>query len=45
MTKYEVIKQIMDDPTLDESAKVWKIEMYLKGWISQEQATGRKKGE
>lgn len=41
MTKYEVIERIMNDPNLDESAKVWKIEMYLKGWITEEQATGQ----
>lgn len=37
MTKYEVIESIMNDSNLDETAKVWKIEMFLKGWITAEQ--------
>ena len=43
LSKYEVIKSIMDDATLDETAKVWKIEMFLKGWITAEDATEKSK--
>jgi len=45
MTKYEVIKQIMDNPEWDEECKIFKIKAYLLGWLTVEQATGRKEGE
>lgn len=41
MTKYEVIVSIMQDEALDDDSKVWKIEMFLKGWITAEQATAK----
>lgn len=42
MTKYEVIKSIMEDENLDEDAKVWKIEMFLRGWFTAEEATEKR---
>lgn len=44
MTKYEVIKNIMENPDLDEDSKVWKIEWFLRGWITEERAVLRSEG-
>lgn len=35
MSKYEVIKNIMESARLDENHKVWYIEMFLKGWHTE----------
>ncbi len=45
MTKYEVIECIMNDKEWDEELKVFKIEMYLKGWLTAEQVTCKCEGE
>ena len=45
MTKYEVIKEIMNHPDWDEDTKVFKIQAYLLGWLTAEKATGRKVGK
>lgn len=42
MTKYEVIECIMNNPDWDEECKLFKIQAYLLGWLTEEQATGRK---
>lgn len=36
MTQYEVIRKIMDSNVIDEKDKVYHIEMFLKGWSTQE---------
>lgn len=36
MEKYEVIKKIMDSNVVDENDKVYHIEMFLKGWLVEE---------
>ena len=36
MAKYEVIKKIMDNNTINEADKVYHIEMFLKGWSTEE---------
>lgn len=38
MTKYEVIQKIMARTDFDEDTKVFKIESYLKGWMSEDEA-------
>ena len=38
-TKCKVVRSIMNDSNLEDSAKVWKTQMYLKGWLTKEQAT------
>lgn len=35
MAKYEVIKKIMNNNTIDENDKVYYIEMFLKGWHTE----------
>lgn len=35
MTKYEVIKNIMDSNSINENDKVYHIEMFLKGWFME----------
>lgn len=40
MSKYEVVQCIMDHPDWDEDCKLFKIESFLKGWLTAEQATG-----
>ena len=35
MGKYEVIKKIMDNNSISESDKVYHIEMFLKGWSTE----------
>ena len=35
MSKYEVIKKIIDSTKIDESDKVYHIEMFLKGWFNE----------
>lgn len=37
MSKYEVIKGIMESAKIDEDCKVYAIEMFLKGWWTEEQ--------
>lgn len=39
MTKYEVIKRIMNSNSVDENDKVYHIEMFLKGWLAEEDLT------
>lgn len=36
MSKYEVIKNIMENEKLNENDKVFSIEMFLKGWWTEE---------
>ena len=36
MSKYEIIKRIMDSTRIDESGKVCAIETFLKGWYTEE---------
>ena len=36
MKKYEVIKKIMDSKCINENDKVYHIEMFLKGWSTEE---------
>ena len=36
MSKYEVIKQIMESKKLTDNNKVYYIEMFLKGWHTEE---------
>lgn len=36
MIKYEVIKSIMESGKLNENDKVYYIEMFLKGWHTEE---------
>ena len=36
MKKYEVIKKIMDSKAINEDDKVYHIEMFLKGWHTEE---------
>lgn len=36
MSKYEVIKEIMECRKLTEKNKVYYIEMFLKGWCTEE---------
>lgn len=35
MTKYEVIEKIMGSNKIDENNKVYYIEMFLKGWNTE----------
>lgn len=35
MGKYEVIKKIMDSTKINENDKVYTIEMFLKGWWTE----------
>lgn len=37
MSKYEVIKKVMESTKINESDKVYTIEMFLKGWYTEEQ--------
>lgn len=37
MSRYEVIKRIMESTKLNEEDKVYKIALFLKGWLSVEQ--------
>lgn len=37
MSKYEVIKNIMDSEELTEDEKMYYIEMFLKGWHTKEE--------
>lgn len=37
MNKYEVIKKIMESTKINENDKVYTIEMFLKGWWTEEQ--------
>jgi hypothetical protein len=36
MGKYEVIKKIMNSNVINENDKVYYIEMFLKGWHTEE---------
>ena len=36
MSKYEVIKKIMESKEINENNKVYHIEMFLKGWSAEE---------
>lgn len=36
MSKYEIIKKIMESEAISESNKVYHIEMFLKGWSTEE---------
>lgn len=36
MSKYEVIKRVMDSTRINEDDKVYAIEMYLKGWYTEQ---------
>ena len=36
MNKYEVIKKIMESESINENDKVYHIEMFLKGWLTEE---------
>jgi hypothetical protein len=36
MEKYEVIRKIMDSKAINEDDKVYHIEMFLKGWLTEE---------
>lgn len=36
MNKYKVIKSIMDSEAINENNKVYHIEMFLKGWSTEE---------
>ena len=36
MSKYEVIKAIMESNEINEKNKVYHIEMFLKGWSTEE---------
>ena len=36
MSKYDVIKKIMESKKIDENDKVFTIEMFLKGWWTEE---------
>lgn len=36
MGKYEVIKKIMKSDAINEDNKVYHIEMFLKGWSTEE---------
>ena len=35
MSKYEVIKKIMESTKINENDKVYYIEMFLKGWHTE----------
>lgn len=37
MSKYKVIKAIMETGKINENDKVFSIEMFLKGWYTEEQ--------
>ena len=37
MSKYEIIKKVMESTKIDENDKVYTIEMFLKGWWTVEQ--------
>lgn len=37
MSKYEVIKKIMESEKINEDDKVYAIEMFLKGWLEKEE--------
>lgn len=37
MSKYEVVKKIMDSKKIDEYSKVDTIEIYLKGWYEEQE--------
>ena len=37
MTKFEVIKKIMESNAINENDKVYYIEMFLKGWNTEEE--------
>lgn len=37
MNKYEVIKKVMESTKISEDSKVYIIEMFLKGWFTEEQ--------
>ena len=36
MNKYEIIKRIMESNKINENNKVYAIEMFLKGWWTEE---------
>jgi hypothetical protein len=36
MAKYEVVKKIMNSNAVNENDKVYYIEMFLKGWHTEE---------
>ena len=36
MNRYEVVKKIMDSEELPENEKLYHIEMFLKGWHTEE---------
>ena len=35
MTKYNLIKKIMDSIKINEDEKLWYIEMVIKGWLEE----------
>ena len=37
MSKYEIIKKVMESTKINEDCKVYTIEMFLKGWYTEEQ--------
>lgn len=37
MNKYQVIKKIMNSTKIDDDNKVYYIEMFLKGWHTEEE--------
>lgn len=36
MSKYKVIKKVMESTRINENDKVYAIEMFLKGWHTEE---------
>lgn len=36
MSRYEVIKKVMDSARVNEDDKVYAIEMFLKGWYTEQ---------
>ncbi len=40
--QYRVIEQIMANPEWDEATKIFKIQYYLRNWLTAEQALGWK---
>ena len=36
MSKYEVIKKVMESQRINENDKVFTIETFLKGWVTEE---------
>ena len=37
MSKYEVIKRVMESTRINDDDKVYAIEMFLKGWYTEKQ--------